>query len=231
MLESLQQKGGVARSVDIANSLGLPAPTVHRFLATLAARGYLTQLADKRYSLGPSLVRLGVEASKQSGHLVQPILDRLAEQLGETVNLAFYSNDTMTYVAQATSSRSMRMFTQVGARVSVFSSGVGKAALAEMPEQEVVALATASPAAPPLRTLVPQLDECRHRGYALDDEEQEEGVRCIAVAVPGGPAPAGLSVSSPMSRLTPDVYDDVADTLKSAAGELTHAWRNAHVLR
>jgi IclR family acetate operon transcriptional repressor len=69
-----------------------------------------------------------------------------------------------------------------------------------------------------------EVELSRRRGYAIDDEEQEVGVRCLAVAVPGGPAPAGLSVSGPSSRLEPSVYAEVAMRLHATADELAAAW-------
>ncbi|HLS32832.1 MAG TPA: helix-turn-helix domain-containing protein, partial [Brevibacterium sp.] len=113
VLEALAEAGGTARSKEIAQVVGLPVPTVHRLLATLNVRGYVLQLPDRRYALGARLVRLGTVAAEQSGAQVQPVLDRLVARLEETVNLAFLTQDTMTYVAQASSHRSMRMFTEV----------------------------------------------------------------------------------------------------------------------
>ncbi|WP_061943540.1 IclR family transcriptional regulator [Brevibacterium ravenspurgense] len=223
VLEALGSMGGAARSIDIAEQLSLPAPTVHRILATLSARGYVGQLPDKRYSLGAALIRLGAQAAAQVGYDLQPILDELAGKLGETVNLAFMQGTTMTYVAQAASRRSMRMFTEVGARVPMHSSGVGKATLAHLPSGEVDAIlaSTSSIDAPALQA---ELELSRERGFALDDEEQEIGVRCLAVHVPGAPVPAALSTSSPTSRLTEDVYDSFAKELHAAAAKLTAVW-------
>ena len=103
------------------------------------------------------------------------------------------------------------------------SSGVGKATLAHLPSGEVDAiLASASSIdAPALRA---ELELSRERGFALDDEEQEIGVRCLAVHVPGAPVPAALSTSSPTSRLTEDVYDSFAKELHAAAAKLTAVW-------
>lgn len=223
VLEALAEVGGIARSKEIAHAADLPVPTVHRLLATLNVRGYVLQLPDRRYALGARLVRLGDVAAQQAGAQVQPALDRLVEQLQETVNLAFLTQDSMTYVAQASSHRSMRMFTEVGRRVALHTSGVGKAVLTTMPEARVRdALGGLS-----ARTAAAVLHEVklsRRRGYAIDDEEQEVGVRCLAVAVPGGPAPAGLSVSGPSSRLEPSVYAEVAMRLHATADELAAAW-------
>ena len=223
VLEALAEVGGIARSKEIAHAADLPVPTVHRLLATLNVRGYVLQLPDRRYALGARLVRLGDVAAQQAGAQVQPALDRLVEQLQETVNLAFLTQDSMTYVAQASSHRSMRMFTEVGRRVALHTSGVGKAVLTTMPEARVRdALGGLS-----ARTAAAVLHEVklsRRRGYAIDDEEQEVGVRCLAVAVPGGPAPAGLSVSGPSSRLEHSVYAEVAMRLHATADELAAAW-------
>ncbi|MYM20025.1 helix-turn-helix domain-containing protein [Brevibacterium sp. 5221] len=228
VLEALARMGGSARGTDLAAEVGLPAPSVHRILATLMARGYVRQFADRRYALGSRLVGLGTDAAEQAGFAVQPILDRAAAALQETVNLAFYSHTRMTYVAQASSSRSMRMFTEVGRQVPCFNTGVGKAVLATMSEAKIRAALERSAAsglpAPDVEGLMAELRECRGRGFALDDEEQEAGVRCLAVAVPGGPAPAGISASAPTSRLVPSIYPRVAAQLRAAAEELAAHW-------
>jgi len=228
VLEALAKMGGAGRGSDIAAAVDRPVPSVHRILATLSARGYIRQLADRRYALGSKLVTLGSEASEQAGIAVQPILDRAAAALQETVNLAFFTRTTMTYVAQASSSRSMRMFTEVGRHVPCYNTGVGKAVLATMSEPKIREVLEKSAAAgfppPDVEQLITQVRECRTRGYALDDEEQEVGVRCLAVAVPGGPAPAGISTSAPTSRLVPSIYHKVADQLRTTAEELAAHW-------
>ncbi|WP_029089901.1 IclR family transcriptional regulator [Brevibacterium album] len=224
VLEALTAAGGAARSKEVAEAAGLPVPTVHRLLATLVARGYVLQLPDRSYCLGSRLVRLGAVAAQQSGSHVQPVLDRLVARLEETVNLAFCTQEAMTYVAQSASHRSMRMFTEVGRRVPLHSSGVGKAVLAALPNEEVTALLTADAGPRGAEAVLTEIRRARRTGYAVDDEEQEAGVRCLAVPVPGAPAPAALSVSAPSSRLVPEVYEAVAHQLRAAARELTAHW-------
>ena len=230
VLEALADAGGAARSKDLATAIRLPVPTVHRILSTLAARGIVLQLADRSYSLGPRLVRLGAVAAHQTGAEAQPLLAALAEALGETVNLAFFTRDSMTYVAQAASPRSMRMFTEVGRRVPLHNTGVGKAVLARLPEDEARALLSPPPVdggpSPDVAAVLDELARARHSGLAVDDEEQEVGVRCLAVAIDGGPAPAGLSVSGPSSRLTPDAFTEVARSLTDTADRLAARWRS-----
>ncbi|MGW9826722.1 IclR family transcriptional regulator, acetate operon repressor [Brevibacterium pityocampae] len=228
VLEALADAGGAARSKDLATAIRLPVPTVHRILGTLAARGIVLQLADRSYSLGPRLVRLGAVAAHQTGAEAQSLLAELAESLGETVNLAFFTRDSMTYVAQAASPRSMRMFTEVGRRVPLHNTGVGKAVLAALPVEEARGLLALPPVdggpAPDVEALLGEIARAREVGYAVDDEEQEVGVRCLAVAVPGGPAPAGLSVSGPSSRLTPQTFAEVARALSATAAGLAERW-------
>jgi IclR family transcriptional regulator, acetate operon repressor len=229
VLEALADAGGAARTKDLAAAIELPVATVHRLLTTLAARGFVLQLADRSYSLGPRLVRLGAVAAHQVGAEAQPVLAELAESLGETVNLAFFTRDSMTYVAQAEAARSMRMFTEVGRRVPLYNSGVGKAVLATLPDDEVRALLSqpvpGTAPRPDVPAVLTEVARARERGYAVDDEEQEIGVRCLAVAVEGGPAPAGLSVSGPTSRLVQDSFAEVAQALKSTAANLAEGWR------
>src|SRR5699024_7723901 len=212
VLEALAEAGGTARSQEIAQVVGLPVPTGHRLLATMDVRGYVLQLPDRRYALGG---RLGAQ--------VQPVLDRLVARLEETVNLAFLTQDTMTYVAQASSQRSMRMFTEVGRRVALHASGVGKAVLTTLPTAQAREILTAT-GTRDLEAVLAEIERSRERGYAIDDEEQEVGVRCLAVAVPGGPAPAAISVSGPSSRLEPAVYEQVAARLRATADELAQGW-------
>ena len=109
------------------------------------------QLSDRRYALGPRLVRLGEIANRQFGAIAMPQLKDLVHRLGETANLATLDDDRVVYVSQAPSPHAMRMFTEVGGRAQLHSTAVGKALLAELPEQQVRALAarTGLPASTP----------------------------------------------------------------------------------
>jgi IclR family acetate operon transcriptional repressor len=118
----------------------------------------------------------------------------------------------------------MRMFTEVGRRVPAHCTGVGKALLATLPTSEVRALIarTGLPAATPHTITDPalllrELDRIRARGYAVDDAEQELGVRCVAVAVPGAPSATALSVSGPAARVTWEAVEGFVPQLRTAA--------------
>jgi len=137
LLELLADFGGESGLSELAQHAGLPLPTIHRLLRTLLAQGYVRQTPSRRYTLGPRLIRLGESAGRQLGAGARPYLERLAHDLGESANLAMIDRDMAVYVAQASSSHSMRMFTEVGRRVYTHCTGVGKAVLAQLPDQTV----------------------------------------------------------------------------------------------
>jgi IclR family acetate operon transcriptional repressor len=227
LLEHMAAAGGEVALSQLAAASGLPVPTIHRIVRTLVASGYVLQLPSRRYALGPRLIGLGESASRTVEAWATPHLLALAEASGETANLAMLDGDMVVYVAQAPSSRhTVRMFTEVGRRVFAHCTGVGKALLAHLPADEVRRIVRA--AGMPARTdhtitdvdrLLDELERIRSQGYAVDDGEQELGVRCVAVAVPGSPTSA-LSVSGPASRVTHDAVPALVPVLLAAADGL-----------
>ncbi|ROR72014.1 IclR family transcriptional regulator [Bogoriella caseilytica] len=224
VLELLADLGRPTALSEISEETGLPLPTIHRLIRTLVARGYARQLPSRRYTLGPRAVRIGEVAGRQLGAGTRPHLERLARELGESANLAMLDGDMAVYVAQASSTQSMRMFTEVGRRVHCHCTGVGKTILAQLPSEQVRAIigsAGMPPATPSSLTtlddLLAELALIRSRGYAIDDGEQELGVRCFAVAVPGSPTPAALSISGPETRVTADFGENAVPILRDAA--------------
>ncbi len=227
LLELLAEAGGEARLSDLGRSAALPPATIHRLLGVLQARGYVRQGDSRRYGLGPRLLALGDLAGRMVGTWARPVLAELTAATGETSNLAILEGDEMVYVAQAPSAHSLRMFTQVGRRVPLHCTGVGKAVLAALPEPaqaEVVDRLVLRPATPRSHTgtgvLHRDLAATRARGWALDDGEQELGVCCVAVAVPSEPALFAVSVSAPEVRLSPDRAHEVVPDLAVAAERL-----------
>jgi IclR family transcriptional regulator, acetate operon repressor len=227
LLEHMAAAGGDVALSELAARSGLPLPTIHRIVRTLVGSGYVRQLPSRRYALGPRLIGLGDAASRMLGEWARPHLAQLVDEVGETANMAVLDGDAVVYVAQVPSRHSMRMFTEVGRRVPVHCTGVGKALLAQLaPERARALLAGAGMAAQTPHTitdpdrLARELDRIRHQGYAVDDAEQELGVRCVAVAVPGGPSMTALSVSGPESRVTWAAVERIAPLLRQAAQAL-----------
>lgn len=208
LLHTMVQLEGSATAGQLKDRTGLPGPTVHRLLHTLGELGMVHQLPDRRYALGANLVPLGEEATRQLGGAAAPQMQSLVAELGESVNMAALESEMVVYIAQTPSPHSMRMFTEVGRRAYLHSTGVGKAMLATMsPERVREILASTGMPSMTAKTLtkpdalLDQLPVIARQGYALDNEEQELGVRCLAVPIPHGPTSMGLSISGPTARM------------------------------
>jgi IclR family acetate operon transcriptional repressor len=227
LLELMAAAGGEVALSQLASASGLPVPTIHRIVRTLVASGYVLQMPSRRYALGPRLIGLGKSASQTVEAWASPHLITLADTSGETANLAMLDVDMVVYVAQVASSRhTMRMFTEVGRRVYAHCTGVGKALLAQLPEEDVRHIVTV--AGMPAITehsitevgrLLEELATVRTQGYAVDDGEQELGVRCVSVPVTGSSTSA-VSVSGPASRVTHEAVPSLLPLLRAAADGL-----------
>lgn len=228
LLEALADAGGSARLTELAASTGFPLPTIHRIVRSLVAGGYLRQEPSRRYALGPRLIPLGDSAARMLGAWAMPHLGQLVAEIGETANMAMLEGDEAVYVAQVPSPHSMRMFTEVGRRVSVHSTGVGKALLSRLDDDQVVeVLRRTGMASRTPRTIttpeamLEELARIRERGYAMDDGEQESGVRCVALLVPDAPTSVALSVSGPSSRVTIERLGVVLPVMRRVAADLS----------
>ncbi|OXM65749.1 IclR family transcriptional regulator [Amycolatopsis thermalba] len=235
LLERLADTGGEASLSELAATSGLPMPTIHRLIRTLVQLGYVRQNTNRKYALGARLIRLGEHASMQFGTWARPLLAELVEATGETANLAVLERDEVVYVSQVPSKHSMRMFTEVGRRVLPHGTGVGKAILSQLPPEDVRALLdrTGMPAYTEHTftdpdELLAHLTQVAAQGYAVDESEQELGVRCVAVPLTGTPAPAAVSVSGPSGRLTREAVARIAPLVQATAATLsTHLAESA----
>jgi IclR family acetate operon transcriptional repressor len=229
ILEAMVDAGGVIGLSQLAQDSGLPLATIHRLVRTLVDLGYVRQEPSRQYSLGPRLMRLAEGSTKRLSTLAHPYMSRVVDALGESVNLAVLDGEEIVYVAQVQPSQNfMRMFTEVGRRAKPHTTAVGKAMLAARPDAEVVDLLGRT--GMPQRTehtitdpaaFLADLERVRERGYALDDGEQEVGVRCVAVVVPDAPRDMALSMSGPLPRMSDDVVARAAPILHNAAAQIS----------
>jgi IclR family acetate operon transcriptional repressor len=229
ILEAMADAGGVIGLSQLASDSGLPLATIHRLVRTLVDLGYVRQEPSRQYSLGPRLMRLAETSTKRLGTLAHPYMSHVVEALGESVNLAVLDGEEIVYVAQVQPSQNfMRMFTEVGRRAKPHTTAVGKAMLAAQSDRAVLDLLKRT--GMPRRTehtitdpneFLADLQRVRERGYALDDGEQEVGVRCVAVAVPDAPRPMALSMSGPLPRMSDDTVAKAAPILHEAAAAVS----------
>lgn len=227
LLELVAAHRGAVSLSQLSDESGLPPPTLHRLARTLVVLGYLRQEASRHYALGHRLFLLAEGSSAVLDAAALPCLGRLVDATGETANLAMLDGDQVAYVAQVPGRHSMRMFTEVGRRVQPHCTAVGKALLAKSPDDEVRAL-LARTGLPPytphtltdLEQFLAELRRVRERGYALDEGEQEVGVRCVAVVVPDATLRLAVSVSGPAPRMTDELLRDAVPVLQEAARDL-----------
>lgn len=198
---------------EIAAATGLHKSTAAGLIYTLTAKGYLRQdAASRRYRLGLKLIERA-EATLSSLSLRQvamPFLHQLRDAFDETVNLAVLDNGRMVYVERLLCSKVLGARSKIGKHEPVHSTALGKAMLAYLPISEVRAYSEqhglrsiTTRTITDLNLLLTHLEQVRRQGYAVDDEENEEGVRCVAAAIfdhTSRPV-ASVSVSAPTIRL------------------------------
>jgi IclR family acetate operon transcriptional repressor len=233
LLEALADADAPPTLSELADLTDLPMPTIHRLLRFLTSQGYVRQEPSKRYALGLRMIRLGQSASRGLDSWFAPHLAALVEKYGETTNMAMLEGDSCVYVAQVPSPRSVRMFTEVGRIVMPHCTGVGKAMLSMLTDQQVVNLLerTGMPARTDHTIVTPEamlttLAQARDRGYVLDDGEQELGVRCVAVPLIGLPFLAAISISGPSSRVTMEDVPRIAPDLQAVAADISQKYRS-----
>jgi len=187
--------------------------TAHRLLHTLVELGYVRQdPRTRRYLVGARALSLAqpIRQHSELARLAQPFLSRLSETVHETVNLLMLDGDAAVRIAQAVPPATVHM-SSWGSRMPLYCTAGGKALLAHLDraaQEQLLGTIALLPRTPntitQLDDLRVELDRIRRRGYAVDDEEQELGVRCVAAAVlvPQLDVPAAVSVSGPSGRIS-----------------------------
>jgi len=213
---------------ELSSASGLPLPTIHRLIRTLVNQGYVRQERSRRYTLGPSLIHLGEVSGRLLGTWLRPHLVRLVTLTNETANLAMLDGDDVVYIAQASSlQHQMQMFSEPGRRALAHCTAVGKALLAQLDPADAKAIlmrsgmpriTSATITDPDL--LLAHLEVIRRQGYAVDEGEQEIGVRGFAVALRDIPSLQAISVTGPVARMTDDAASRIVPSLFEVAGEI-----------
>ncbi|HEY4840162.1 MAG TPA: IclR family transcriptional regulator [Candidatus Acidoferrales bacterium] len=218
---------------ELCVALNLHKSTLHRLMMVLESHRLVDKNPDTgRYRLGLKLFELGSKAiaSLDLRELALPHLTRVQHETEETVNFAMMDKGEVLYIAKIEPKRNLRIAAHVGHRFPAYCTSLGKAMLAELPEAEVDAILsgcemkarTPNTITSPV-ILKEELRMIRSRGYAIDDEENDEGARCIGVAVRnqyGNPV-AAISASGPASRVTKSEVPRIAEVLMRSAEALS----------
>ena len=241
ILEFMASRDGSAALAEIGQVLSLNASTTHHLLSTLKNRGFVEQEpSTRRYYLALKCFEVGQAArfGMDLRTLALPYLESLASQTKENSNLAVLDGQEVVYLAQAESGRMMSMFTRPGARAPLHATGVGKCLLAWQPGErlerllhELTLTKYTGQTITERQALAKHLADVRQRGYALDDEEREEGVVCIAAPVHdhAGQVAAAVSISGPAGRTRGGNHRALVAMVTAAAGNLSAAlgWRSS----
>jgi DNA-binding IclR family transcriptional regulator len=220
-------------TTDIAKAMNLPKSTVAGLVSTLVTNGYLNQNPENRK------YRLGFKLAERAGVLLEqfdlrqiaaPVLERLRDQCNESVNLAIRDDDHVVYIERLHGKNMLAMRSEIGKREWIHSTALGKAILSKLSAEEMHdfinrhELIRVTP-----QTITDQdafLDELlrtRERGYAIDDQENELGGRCVAAPIYNLKCDtvAAVSISVPLQRLPDSMIDHLGKKVKSAGKEIS----------
>jgi IclR family transcriptional regulator, pca regulon regulatory protein len=223
---------------ELGRDIGLSRSTTHRYVATLAALGYLQQdPSTKKYRLGPRVLDLGFSAinSMELREVAAPHLRELSDETGYTVNMAILDGVDIVYVERCRTARAgqreIDLNLHVGARLPAYCTSLGKVLLAYLPDDELQAAIAASDFAPrgpntltSKTALMAELKRVREHGFAISNEELAYGLRSIAAPVltHDGVAAAAINLAVHSSMVSmQDLVARLSPTLQRAAADIS----------
>ncbi|WP_344972581.1 IclR family transcriptional regulator domain-containing protein [Salinactinospora qingdaonensis] len=195
---------------DVARSTGLTRAATRRFLLTLVDLGYV-RTDGRQFALTPRVLELGYAylSSAELPEVVQPHLERLAAEVGESSSVSVIDGDDIVYVARVPTSRIMAVSISVGTRFPAYLTSMGRVLLAALPSEELehylagLELRTATPyTVSSTQLLRAEIDRARSQGWAIVDQELEEGLRSVAAPIRDreGTVVAAANVSAHATR-------------------------------
>jgi DNA-binding IclR family transcriptional regulator len=234
ILEALQGSSSGLALKAICDLTGIHKSTAHRFLKHLERERYLIRTEAGAYLIGPRLSQMAARANHGATlqGVARPILWELWKSTQETVNLAVLDQGTVLYVDVIESPHEFRLSSRVGTRRSLHVTALGKALAAFLPaelRENILNTITFQSATP--RTIMnllqfrQELEKIRQQGYAVDDEEAVQGARCVSAPILNSDSePIGaVSVSGPVTRVSPDQVAVLAGAVMSAARAISAA--------
>jgi IclR family acetate operon transcriptional repressor len=214
---------------EIAAASRMPKSSAHRYLLVLEREGFVERdPSSQRYRLGLAFVTLHGRQADWLVERAKPLLEKIRDKWNESANLGMLLGDAIVYLEIIESPEAIRLAARRGDRDSIHSTALGKAIAATLPDAQVLALLKST--GMPRRTkrtitdpnkFLAELVGVRSSGYAVDDRENEEEGRCVAVFVAGLGVPVAISVSGLASRFPIDRVTEVARSLTKAAAQLS----------
>jgi len=217
----------------IAQRAGIAPSTAHRILNTLKASGFVHyDETHDGYLIGAQAFRIGSAflRNRKMVDVGRGIMQRLMETSGETVNMAIENDGYVVFVSQVECHQAIRAFNRPGARGPMHASSLGKAMMAALTDEEIphrlhrvgMRRLTARTIIDP-DVLLKELAQVRKRGWAVDDQEQADGLRCVGAAIYNeySEVAGAISISGPTVRLTDERLGELGPMVKRAAAEIT----------
>jgi len=218
----------------LSTEMGESPATLYRVLVTLQSHGIVeSEARDQTWHIGPGAFLIGSAFLRRTSLIERsrPVLRQLMEETGETANLGIESEGAALFVSQVETHASIRAFFPPGTKSAMHASGIGKVLLAGLPAERLDRLMSNGLAAFTDHTITDpaalrrELEAVRAQGFAVDHEERNEGMRCIAAPIHNahGETIAGLSVSGPVTRVSRDKIADLSVKVRSAARQVSAA--------
>jgi len=213
---------------EISEILDINKSTLHGIISTLKDHNLIAQdIKSQKYKLGLGLLKFGslVSESIDVNKIAEPILTKLCEQLNETVHMCVLDSKDVVYIGKKESEQSIRIITNIGARIPAYCTGVGKAILAykddkiltdHLPDRlESMTENTITD----IDLLKEELRKTKKKGYSVDNEEYVEGLFCIAAPIfdQNGDVKYAISTSGPTLRMTKDKIEQAIAFVREAA--------------
>lgn len=236
LLEAFSGERQQLSLTEAAARAGLEKSTAFRFVYTLEQLGYLERDPEtKRFRLSLKLLRFGFAAlnSLELAQFAQPFLKALSARCGETTNMSVRDAGEIVYVARNKTQKILNVDLQIGSRLPVWCTSMGKAQLIDLSPGELQAVLGAEPfpeagpnAVDRLEALLLDLEGVRQRGYAVNDEELAAGVRSVAAPVRdrSGAIVAAINISVPSVRVSRQELDTrLAPMVRETASRISEA--------
>ena len=231
ILELLAEKGELSVA-EAASKLGMNRSTCHRFLVTLRELGYVVQDHRSHYRLSFQIFELGMKVADkvEIREVAYPYLKELSTLFNETINLGCLDNNEIIHLDKINSTEILRIDPSIGSRAPAYCTGLGKAILAYLPEEELNNFLQSVPLKEMTENtittkgnLLHEFERIRKQGFAVDREELYIGLRCVASPVFGytNYPLYSVSVAGPVSRMTKEKIAAIKEEVKRVCRELS----------
>ncbi len=235
LLEELAQSADGMTAVGLAESIGIHKTSVYRYLNTLLQTGYIQTNGDGRYHLGNKILELSSQLLRRMPlrETAHPFLVKLSVETQKTVHLCVLDGHDVVYIDKVEGQRSLPMMSRIGSRAPAYCTGVGKALLSGLPTDLIITLLgessltkrTSTTITDPIQ-LLKEVKRIAERGYAIDNGEHEEGIKCFAAPLSeyGGDIVGAISLTGLKREFdNPEELKKMITAITKTATEISQA--------